>query len=77
MSELSMSTMLIAIRATVAERTRLLGRIAGEAAVVDEDAHLSEQVMDIDRALGELGTAYEALRAGRKGDPSFEALIGA
>ena len=76
MSDLSMSTLLIAIRATVIERARLLGRIAREPAAVDEDEHLSEQVMDIDRALGELGTAYEALRAGRKGDPSFEALTG-
>lgn len=74
MSELSTSTLSIAIRATVAERARLLERIAREPAEVDEDERLSERVMDIDRALGELGTAYEALRVGRKGYPSFEAL---
>lgn len=76
MSDLSMPTLFIAIRATAAERSRLLERIARESADVDEDEHLSEQVMDIDRALGELGTAYEAVRAGRPGYPSFEALAG-
>lgn len=76
MSELSMSTLSMAIRATAAERSRLLERIAREPAEVDEDEHLSEQVMDMDRALGELGTAYEALRAGRPGYPSFDALAG-
>lgn len=76
MSQPSISSLSIAIKAMAAERGRLLVRIESEGADVDEAERLSERVMDIDRALGELGTAYEALRSGRKGYPSFEALCG-
>lgn len=75
MSALSLSTLAIAIVATAAERERLLARIAAVPRETDVEEHLSERVMDIDRALGELGSAYEELRSAASGYPSYEALL--
>ena len=75
MAELSIQTLMIAISSTVAERTRVLARIAVVSREVDEEEHLSERVMDIDRALGELGSAYETERKGARRYPDYETLV--
>lgn len=74
MTELSLPTLALAITSTVAERQRLLARIAQVAPEVDADEHLSESVMDIDRALGELGSTYDALDPAAAGYPDYHAL---
>ncbi|MDB5865730.1 MAG: hypothetical protein JWO70_3536 [Betaproteobacteria bacterium] len=75
MAEFSIQTLMIAISSTVAERSRVLARIAAVTPEIDEEEHLSERVMDIDRALGELGSAYESQRQGARRYPDYEALV--
>ena len=74
MPMLSLSTLSLAIAAVVAERQRLLARLATVSADVDAEEHLSEAVMDIDRALGELGSAYESLQPTAAGYPDYATL---
>ena len=75
MTGFSMQTLMLAITALAHERERVLEQLNRESEA-DEEQHLSEQVMDIGVALGELADEYEA----RKGDsskyPSYERLTG-
>lgn len=73
--EISTRTLMIAIAATVMERCRLLDRIAMVDAEVDADEHLSEQVMDIDRALGELAGPYSEGVMHDGLNPNYETLL--
>ena len=75
MPPLSIQTLMIAIASTVAARCRLLDRIATVDAATDEDEHLSESVMDIDHALGELSSMYSQQTVDGHIYPSSEQLI--
>lgn len=75
MPTLSIQTLMIAITSTVAARCRLLDRIAIVDAATDADEHLSESVMDIDHALGELSSLYSQQTANERIYPACEQLI--
>jgi hypothetical protein len=75
MPELSLSTLTLAIGSLIADREHLLERIATEPPEVDEDERLSEAVMDIDRALGEIADAYERQREGNPAYPDYDSLV--
>lgn len=72
---LSIETLMIAATAVAAERQRLVTLIAKTPPDEEAEQHLSEQVLDIDRALGELADVYEALRGGAARYPEFDALV--
>jgi hypothetical protein len=75
MLQFSTHTLMIAISATVMERCRLLARIASVPPEVDDDEHLSEQVMDIDSVLGELSGPYEAQLETDRMFPDYDTLV--
>lgn len=73
--DISAQALMIAIRSTVMERCRLVNLIqAGDIETVDEE-HLSEQVMDIDKALVELAGLYAVTLVEDKGYPDFETVV--
>ena len=76
MSDLTIRTLMLAISALAGERSALLKRI--QACSMDEinDEHLSEQVLDIDQALGELADEYDTLRGDSQTYPTYEKLTG-
>ena len=71
---LSIQSLLIAITSTLAERHRVVDRIASAPSEIAAAEHLSECIIDIDRALGELADEYEALRTITPSFPKFDAL---
>jgi len=75
MQEISTRALMIAIGCMVADRERLLRRIDTETAETDAEERLSEQVMDIDRSLGELADAYQNQRHESGGFPPYEDLV--
>lgn len=73
--DISTQAVMIAIRSTVMERCRLVDLIqASDIETIDEE-HLSEQVMDIDKALGELAGLYVAVSSADKGYPDFDTVV--
>ena len=66
---------MIAISAVVMERCRLEDLIAVVPPEVDEGEHLSEQVMGLDMALGELSGPYEEQCKLDRMFPAFDALV--
>jgi hypothetical protein len=75
MSELSIRTLTTAFGSLIADRERILERIDREPREVDEEEHLSELVMDIDQALGEIADAYESQRNTASGYPPYTELV--
>lgn len=75
MQNVSTQTLMIAISAVIMERCRLEDLIAVVSPEVDEDEHLSEQVMDMDMALGELSCPYEEHIKVDRMFPTYEALV--
>jgi hypothetical protein len=75
MTEISLRTLMIAIGSMVADRERILARIAKEGAEVDSEERLSELVMDIDSSLSELADAYEDQRKTAPGYPAYGDLV--
>lgn len=71
----TIQTLTIAIASIVMERCRLLDLLDTMDAAADEDEHLSEKVMDIDLALGELSSLYNQQAATERIYPAFELLI--
>ncbi len=51
-----------------------MARLTTASAEVDAREHLSEALTDIDRALGELGSAYESLQPTAAGYPDYATL---
>ena len=73
--DISAQAVMIAIRSTVMERCRLVDLIqASNIETIDEE-HLSEQVMDVDKALGELAGLYVAASGADKGYPDFDTVV--
>lgn len=66
---------MIAITAVVLERCRLIDKIGTVTPEVEEEERLSEQVMDIDAALGELAGPYQRQRLVERLYPDYEILI--
>lgn len=75
MQDVSTQALMIAISSTLMDRCRLLDRIAAVDAEVDQNEQLSEQVMDIDMALGELSSVYGARLQAEPMFPPFEELV--
>lgn len=75
MSEISTRALMIAITAVVLERCQLVDRIGSTPPGVEEEEHLSEQVMDIDAALGELAGPYQRQRMVERLYPDYEDLV--
>ncbi len=75
MHNVSTQSLMIAISSVVMERCRLEDLIAVVSPEVDEDEHLSEQVMDMDMALGELSGSYEEQIKVDRMFPSYDALV--
>lgn len=76
MSEISTRVLMIAITAVVLERCRLIDKIDTVTPEEEEEERLSEQVMDIDAALGELAGPYQRQRLEELLYPDYEELIG-
>ena len=76
MSDLSIRTLMLSIGALARERDSILNTLKTATREQDEDDHLSEQVLDIDQALGELADEYEALRGDSSTYPPFEKVAG-
>ena len=76
MSDLSIRTLMMSIGALARERAGILETLKTATRDQDEDEHLSEQVLDIDQALGELADEYESLRGDSSTYPPVETLIG-
>jgi hypothetical protein len=66
---------MIAITAVVLERCRLIDKIDTVTPEQEEEERLSEQVMDIDAALGELAGPYQRQRLGERLYPEYEELM--
>jgi len=66
---------MIAITAVVLERCRLIDKIGAVTQEQEEEERLSEQVMDIDAALGELAGPYQRQRLDELLYPDYEELI--
>jgi hypothetical protein len=69
----SLQTLTLAIAAVAQEQERATRRL--EAGQAGPDEHLAEHVLDLQKALGELGGWYEAERAADRSYPPFEALV--
>lgn len=75
MIEISTQTLMLSIAALAAEQELLTRRIELEPAEVDNEEHLSEHVLDIQKALGELAGIYENQRQTDTLYPSVGDLI--
>jgi hypothetical protein len=75
MTEISLRTLMIAIGSMVADRERIMARIASEGVETDAEQRLSELVMDIDTSLSELADAYEEQRKITPGYPMYDDLV--
>jgi hypothetical protein len=75
MTEISLRTLMIAIGSMVADRERIMARIASEGTETDAEERLSELVMDIDSSLSELADAYEEQRKITPGYPTYDNLV--
>jgi hypothetical protein len=73
--EISAQVLGIAIYSTVMERCRLLDRIATIDDEIERDEGLSELVMDIDKALGELDSLYVEIVGDSKIKLPFDDLV--
>lgn len=76
MSDLSIRTLMLSIGALARQRGSILDTLKSATRAQDEDDHLSEQVLDIDQALGELADEYEARRGDSSTYPPFEKVAG-
>lgn len=76
MSDLSIRTLMLSISALARQRDSILDTLKTATREQDEDNHLSEQILDIDQALGELADEYEAQRGDSSTYPPFETLAG-
>ena len=76
MSDLSIRTLMLSIGALARQRDSILATLKTATREQDEDDHLSEQVLDIDQALGELADEYEARRGDSSTHPPFEKVAG-
>ncbi len=74
MSNISAEALSLAIFSTIINRCRLLDRIERVSLEVDNEEHLSEAVLDLDKALGELGTVYEEMRLREGGWYDYDTL---
>ena len=75
MPEISTNTLMLAIEAMARDTELTTRRMETEPAEVDEQEHLSEHVLDLQAALGELGGIYEKQRVEDPVLPSFDDLV--
>lgn len=75
MSEFTLQALNIAIGAMSFEREALLLRIESVSAEVEDEEQLSEQVLLIERTLGEFRDEYKALRGSSNSHPAYEAIV--
>ena len=75
MTELSTATLILAIEAIALETELLTRRIEASSPEIDAEEHLSETVVDLQRALGELGAIYERRRSEEALNLEFDAIV--
>ena len=76
MSEFTVETLMMSIGALVMRRKPLLVALEGGTSIEGEDdEHLAELVVDIERALAELRAAYEKRRGDSGLYPTFDQLV--
>ena len=74
MSNITKQTLSLAIFSMVINRCRLLATIDRVSLEVDNEEHLSETILDMDKALGELADLYDAARRVEGGGYDFNLL---
>lgn len=74
MSNITRQALSMAIWSIVINRCRLLDRIDRVSLEVDNEEHLSETVLDIDKVLGELNDLYDCARQAEGGGYDFDTL---
>jgi hypothetical protein len=75
MTDISTSTLMLAIAALAREKEVVTRRAERATPEVDEQEHFSEQAMDLDRALSELGGLYEVQRRQHPMFPPLDQLL--
>lgn len=75
MSTISRQTLSLAIFSMVINRCRLQDRIERVSLEVDDEEHLSETVLDMDKALGELADLYDTVRRTEGGQVRLQSTI--
>lgn len=75
MTELSAFALRHALAALIAERKSIERRLETATPEEDEDEHLSETVLDIQRAIGEIGSAYAERSRIEPGQMDLQSLV--
>ena len=75
MQDISINTLMLAITALSRELNFTTQRINNEPPEVDEQEHLSEHVLDLQKALNEMANHYEKLRSKEPAFPPFDDLV--
>lgn len=75
MSEISTSTLMMAIGALAREAEVMTQRVENTSAELDDEEHLSEYVLDLQRALSELSALYERQRVEHPTFPTLDKLM--
>jgi len=75
MSAFTLQALNAAIGSMSFEREALLLRIESVSTEVEDEEQLSEQVLLLERTLGEFRDEYEALRGSSDGYPTYDAVV--
>jgi hypothetical protein len=75
MSDFTLQSLSIAIGSLAFEREAVTLRIESVSAEIEDEEQLSEQVLMIERALGEFHDEYNALRGDTTTYPPYEAIV--
>jgi hypothetical protein len=75
MSEFTLQALNVAIGSMSFEREVLLLRIESVSAEIEDEEQLSEQVLLIERTLGEFRDEYKGLRGSSNSYPTYEAVV--
>jgi hypothetical protein len=74
--EISTSTLMLAIGALAREIEQATQEAENASVGVDDEEHLSERVLDLQRALSELAGIYERQRSEHPAFPSLDQILG-
>ncbi len=75
MSDIAKRTLSLAIYSMIINRCRLLDRIERVSSEVENEEHLSETVLDIDQALGDLAHFYELACSVEGGGYGYDKIV--
>ena len=75
MQEVATKTLMLALQALVKDRAATVRRLDTEELDDDERDELSDRVLDLTTAMGDLADAYDAQRAEGPGYPTFDTIL--